>query len=322
MLTLLNTNELVTMPIRRLFDKYDLNKDGFISLNHYYNFITRTYRLWEPIYLFRIVTMNKFFPYDSHLKILERTLHINDIIMYKKDHNNNYPPQERVYRFVGFLICTPHPSHYDYHSDVYRPYNEIINEYIRLFNKNGGRFKESFSTRYLNKFKNYQILSSIDTYFLLYKNNTLVNLQKNVNESSRILLSARRTTYTNPQSILSQESHYGDFGSPHVENRRTRADTSTPSDIGSRFLRDESVSKNPNTQSSKILKESSKFLFSNSEKNYETKTSVKCLVKNYSLEQIDTNKTKTRKETKNRKETISDSYDIPGAVPDGSELSF
>lgn len=169
--SLLETDNYISNTTYNKFIALDLNNDGKLSFSQFFKFVTQTYELWEPLYLFRVALIMRYFPNNMHLTILERRKNINSIKEYQLRNMNKLPSQSCNETLISLLCGIPNPNKYDYDNDTAGGaviYNEIVNLFIKQFDPNYTSHRDGFKSNYLKLFKIFEVIYTIDQYFLLY----------------------------------------------------------------------------------------------------------------------------------------------------------
>lgn len=93
---------------------FDRNHDGFLNLNQLYNFISRTFHVWEPMYSFEMFIIQLYIPAPIFIPIFERKLNYNIIKSYQINHRGHFPPETCVRFIIRIFTGSPHHYKFDY----------------------------------------------------------------------------------------------------------------------------------------------------------------------------------------------------------------
>lgn len=183
------------------------NSDGKISLNQFFNFLSISYALFEPIDSFRLAIIANILTYERIKIILERRANILNIYKYLESNNNKLPPEPCVVKFKRILKGDPHPFKYDYDNRIRNV--TFINILLIFIKKYNGQYvfkQEAFAIKWLTVFKQNDYIREIDNYYLTIRsNNPELNRRKSQLASTRSDLGKISDIYeSRRKSILRQ----------------------------------------------------------------------------------------------------------------------
>lgn len=139
---------------------------GGISFSQLFNFVDKTYDLWEILYKFRIIMIDTFFPEKGWKRILDRRLHINEIKQYRQDHDKEFPVQNNtcIGKILTFIFDVPNPNRYDYDYIQYSSttYSDYSKHFIRKYQPSFRNFRIHFKIKHLTHKTNNVVLNEID----------------------------------------------------------------------------------------------------------------------------------------------------------------
>lgn len=154
----------------------DLNSDGLLSINQFFKYSESVFYLFEPLYQFRTIFINYFYPKNSYRVILNRRKDINMIKTYRIYHENEFPPPPQPINcresLINFIRPAQNPYKYDYECDIEAiPYFELTKIIILKYNSNynAANKKENFTMRRLDDHTDYAVITEINGYFAKYR---------------------------------------------------------------------------------------------------------------------------------------------------------
>lgn len=126
--------------------------------------------VWEPLYLFRIAMVKKYFPGRRIEVIMNRKLNIQLIKTYQNVHNGKYPSENCVSKIKRIWAGEPPPSRYDYTCELGEiSFSDITSNFICKYNSNFIFSRETFPLKYLTYFKQSEVLGKIDNYYVQFR---------------------------------------------------------------------------------------------------------------------------------------------------------
>lgn len=174
------------------------NNDGKVSINQFFNFLTVSFALFDPINYFRLSLIANVLTFERAKIILERRAEIININKYLESHNNVLPPEPCGVKLTRLLKGEPHPLKYDYDNridDV--SFSLIIEMYIKKYDDEYVFRQETFAIKYLTAFKVNLFIREIDELFLKIRtNDPEVSRRKSLLTSSKSDLSKASETQT------------------------------------------------------------------------------------------------------------------------------
>lgn len=140
---------------------------GGITFHQLFNFVDKTYNLWEPLYKFRLVMLDIFFPDKLWKKILDRKLHINEIKEYRQQHDQEFPTHDNscFSKLLNYLFDIPNPNRYDYDYIKYSSnatYSDYAKNFIRKYQPNFRNFRIHFKIKHLTHKTNNIVINEMD----------------------------------------------------------------------------------------------------------------------------------------------------------------
>lgn len=191
-----------------LFNKLDINSDGLLSINQFFKYSENVIYLFEPLYQFRTIFINYFYPKNSYRVILNRRKEINMIKIYRIYHDNDFPPPPKPQNcresFKNFIRPAQNPYKYDYECDIEAiPYFELTKIIILKYNSNynASNKKENFTMRRLDDHTEYTVITEINAYFAKYRA-ALFNKHFSSKENEHIEYSFSGSSLNRSKSIL------------------------------------------------------------------------------------------------------------------------
>lgn len=171
LLTALRTIQLVDSYTMTIFEKYDLNNDGYLTWNQFYAFASQTPKLWNTLYSSRVNMINTFFPHQQYKVILSRKKNIKHIKMYQEFNKGRLPTEECISYIKRIIQFKPSPFKYDYYCDF-----DEINFYhltislVKKYNLNYNYGRQVFAMKFLGSFNSFPTIVEIDKYYVIFRN--------------------------------------------------------------------------------------------------------------------------------------------------------
>lgn len=145
---------------------FDKEKKGFITIKQFYRFISRTIKIWQPLYDFRMKLIKKIFPKDYYMRILSRKKHVSDILDFCLKHNNKFPKDSFCDTIINYLRGWPDKYYFDYEdSSGLIKLSYLMETFIHNYNQ---RYREEivdFNNRYYKLEYPDELIRNIDSYF-------------------------------------------------------------------------------------------------------------------------------------------------------------
>lgn len=189
--------------ISNIFDQIDINNHKYLTLHQFFNFISKTFQIWEPLYLFRVNLIKMMFKKDEFIDILERRLNIVNIKQ-KIATSNKYEPESCMTFIKRIIKRKPHKSHFDYDCDGVLSFSSLTLLFIRKYIPDFIIKPETFAMKHLGQYKEFILISEIDKYYIKYRQinpHRMYSVRKRSQHPSQCLdLSSRSSSIT--QSIL------------------------------------------------------------------------------------------------------------------------
>lgn len=239
---MLRRQSAVNNDVRMLFSDFDMNNDGYLSLNQFWNFIASTSQYWEPLFMFRLLLINGIFGVDKLKSMMERRGRFSIIKQYQEVHNNKLPSEPCASAFTRIIKRLPHPDKYDYDPSSivnnqvsYISFNELVKITIRKYKPNYVFLHEAFAMKNLGRFLDHPLICDIDKYYIDYRNNSPEHI---ASVKRRSTLSCDKTSLTpvdfqqhsgceSSKSILKGQSHHSQVTSrsrTHLLGRHSTTD--------------------------------------------------------------------------------------------------
>lgn len=190
-----------------MFINYIRNDDGCISVKFFYLFICKFIIICEPLYMFRIALINRYFPGERVEIILNRKMNIQRIKSYQQI-NHSYPSEGCIKKFYRLLKGDPPIFRYDYTSEIGEiNYSDIVTSFIQKYKPSYIFIKEPFSLKYLTIKSPYKMIDRINNFFLSFKKQTPAKYSKyshkdNSGGSSLLISEFANSGKVNTRSIL------------------------------------------------------------------------------------------------------------------------
>lgn len=148
------------------------NNDGKVSLNQFFNFLSISSALFEPLENFRLAIITNILTYGRIKIILERRANILNIYKYLECNHNKLPPEPCLVRFRRMLNGEPHPFKYDYDNRMRNvTFTNVLINYIKKYNEQYVFKQEAFAIKWLSVFKQNEYIREIDNYYVIIRAN-------------------------------------------------------------------------------------------------------------------------------------------------------
>lgn len=177
---LLRRQSGVCKEVQQIFQDFDINSDGYLSLNQFWSFTSVTVKYWEPLFMFRILLINGIFGLERLKSIMERRGRIGIIKQYQMVHDEKLPSEPCISKLKRVLQGLPHPDLYDYDPCnnlpngqlSYLSFSELVSIFIKRYKPLYVMRHEAFAMKNLGRFMDHPTICLIDKFYIEYRNNS------------------------------------------------------------------------------------------------------------------------------------------------------